>query len=164
MYKQLIYILLLKQKRQRPACDCWAITNRFSHVLPPNTYTTYLQVLLTESSGQWWWHWQDSFFCGGAGAVLSPSSFLVSMLNLPELRKAMLSRKLAVNVRGGRGKETVLDWIARLGMKALKYLYPSKFWESYLSWLLTAEKSVDVSEMVTVFEAYWASVTLDRRC
>lgn len=134
MYKQLIYILLLKRKWQCPTWDCWATTNRISHVLPANTYPTNLQVLLTESSGQWWWHWQDSFFCGGAGAVLSPSSLLVSMLNLPELRKGMLSRKLAVNIKGG--KETVLGWIARLGMKASKYFYPSKFCASYLSWVV----------------------------
>lgn len=67
----------------------------FCHASSADLYPTNLQVLLTESSGQWWWHWQDSFFWGGAGAVLSPS-FLVSMLSLPELRKAMLSRQLAV--------------------------------------------------------------------
>lgn len=58
--------------------------------------------------------------------MLSPSSFLVSMLNLPELRKGMLSRKLAINIRGEE-KETVLGWIARLEMKALKYFYPPTF-------------------------------------
>lgn len=58
--------------------------------------------------------------------MLSPSSFLVSMFNLPELRKGMLSRKLAINIRE-RKKETVLGWIARLGMKALKYFCSSQF-------------------------------------
>lgn len=95
----------------------------FSHVSSPGIYPANLQVLLTESSGQWWWHWQNSFFCGGAGAVLSPS-FLVSMLSLPELRKGMLSRKLAVREEE---KATVLGCIARLEMKALNYFYLWKF-------------------------------------
>lgn len=85
----------------------------------PAIYPTNLQVLLTASSGQWWWHWQDSFFWGGAGAILSPS-FLVSMLSLPELRKAMLFRKVAVREQE---KQTVLGCIARLETKALNYFY-----------------------------------------
>lgn len=89
----------------------------------PGLYPTNLQVLLTESSGQWWWHWQNSFFWGGAGAVLS-TSFLLSMLSLPELLKGMLSRKLAVREEE---KPTVLGCIARFEMKALNYFYLSKF-------------------------------------
>lgn len=119
---------MLKQKLQHSTWDCGATRNRLAHGLPPNIYPTNLQVLLTESSGQWWWHWQDSFFCAGAAAVLSPSSFLGSMLSLPELRKGMLARKLSVNIRGGKKKNgTVLGWTARLEMEVLQYIYPSKF-------------------------------------
>lgn len=52
---------------------------------------TNLQILLTESSGQWWWHLQRRILGRGVGAVLSPSSFLVPTFNFPELRKSMLS-------------------------------------------------------------------------
>ena len=56
---------------------------------------TNLQMLLTESSGQWWWHLHRKVFGRGVGAVFSPSPFLVPRFNFPELRKSMLSRKSA---------------------------------------------------------------------
>lgn len=72
------------QKRM-PFCENWSSTIDM----------TNLQILLTESSGQWWWHLHRKIFGRGVGAVLSPSSFLVPTLNFPELRKSMLSGKFA---------------------------------------------------------------------
>lgn len=111
------------------------IVDIFSHVSSPDIYPTNLQVLLTESSGQWWWHWQDSFFWGGAGAVLSPS-FLVSMLSLPELRKGMLSRKLAVREEEKKNSSRLH---CKTWNEGFKLLLPIKIKESYLSWAFTTE-------------------------
>lgn len=145
--KQVLYWLLLK----RELTPNLRLQNHHKQVFSCFTTSTNLQVLLTESSGQWWWHWHDSFFCGGAGAVPSLSSFLLSMLNLLELSKGILSRKLARNQR--RGKK-YLSRIARHEWR-LKYSFPSKF-ELFEQLFATEQFSLEVTSHCGV----WGSQSL----